>query len=113
MRGNLNQKLLVVSAFLMITLAARAYLSVPAVAPARQPLAGFPQQIQDWRMTDESRAEDDVEDVLKADDYILRRYQNGACGRSVRGVLPGAKSGREHALTQELPSRVRLGAVGE
>ena len=78
MSGNFNRRLLVISAFLFVTLAARAFFSVPAVAPSRQLFSAFPQQLQDWRMTGESRAEDDVEDVLKADDYVLRRYQDSA-----------------------------------
>jgi EpsI family protein len=78
MSGAMNRRILVICAFLVFTLGARAYLAVPAKVPPRQPLQEFAQAWDGWRMTGESRVEDDVEEVMKADDYLLRRYQDPA-----------------------------------
>jgi EpsI family protein len=78
MSGAMNRRILVICACLVITLGARAYLAVPAQAPARQPLQEFARSWDGWTMTSESRVGEDVEEVMKADDYLLRRYQDAS-----------------------------------
>ena len=42
--------------------------------PAYRPLDGFPKQVGDWRMVQQGVMEQEVKDVLRADDYITRDY---------------------------------------
>lgn len=48
--------------------------NVPNVAP----LISFPTNIADWRMVQDLPIEKEVQDVLKADDTLNRRYINGS-----------------------------------
>ena len=43
---------------------------------ARKPLASFPVTVGGWRSVDSAILEDDVLDVLKPSDYLVRRYAN-------------------------------------
>jgi EpsI family protein len=43
-------------------------------APSYRPLDGFPKEIGEWRMIQQGAMEQDVKDVLRADDYITREY---------------------------------------
>jgi EpsI family protein len=43
-------------------------------APAYRPLEGFPKEIGGWRMVQQGVMEQEVKDVLRADDYITRGY---------------------------------------
>jgi EpsI family protein len=44
--------------------------------PINKPLDGFPVTVNQWRMTGESRLSDNVQNVLKATDVLLREYVN-------------------------------------
>jgi EpsI family protein len=44
------------------------------VAPAYRPLHGFPKQLGSWSMTKQGVMEQEVKDILRADDYISREY---------------------------------------
>lgn len=43
-------------------------------APAYRPLDGFPKELGAWKMIEQGVMEQDVKDVLRADDYITREY---------------------------------------
>lgn len=43
-------------------------------APNYKPLEGFPDEIGGWRMIQQGVIEQEVKDVLRADDYIVRDY---------------------------------------
>jgi EpsI family protein len=43
-------------------------------APAYRPFDGFPKQLGSWNMTKQGIMEQEVKDVLRADDYITREY---------------------------------------
>lgn len=73
----MNRRLAVVTVVLVTTLGFRAYLSAaPSTPPLRRSLEQFPKQLHEWTMTGESRISDDVAGVLKADEYINRRYRS-------------------------------------
>jgi len=42
--------------------------------PPRRPLDQFPAQLGDWRLAEQGVMEQEVKDVLRADDYITRTY---------------------------------------
>jgi EpsI family protein len=42
--------------------------------PSYKPLGGFPTQVGGWRMVQQGVMEQEVKDVLRADDYITRDY---------------------------------------
>jgi EpsI family protein len=42
--------------------------------PAYHPLDGFPKQLGSWNMIEQGVMEQEVKDVLRADDYITREY---------------------------------------
>ena len=42
--------------------------------PAARPLSEFPRAISKWHMIDQGVIDSDVKDVLRADDYLTRRY---------------------------------------
>ena len=42
--------------------------------PVYQPLEGFPTQVGGWRMIQQGVMEQEVKDVLRADDYVTRDY---------------------------------------
>lgn len=45
---------------------------------AANPLASFPEQIQDWRMTRDTPIEPEIQELLKADDTLNRAYVDQA-----------------------------------
>ena len=46
------------------------------VPSMHKPLAGFPTQIGDWRMIQQGVVEQEIKDVLRADDYVTRYYES-------------------------------------
>ncbi len=42
--------------------------------PAYRPLDGFPKELRGWKMIEQGVMQQDVKDVLRADDYITREY---------------------------------------
>jgi len=75
---NTQKRLLLISLFLLLTLGVRAYVSGAPRTVAHIPLDTFPQQLADWRLTGESKISESVAGVLRADDYINRRYRDSA-----------------------------------
>jgi EpsI family protein len=66
---------LILSALFLIQGAAFYGLSHRAeLLPQSKPLAEFPAVIGNWRMVREGEIEQDEKDVLRADDYLTRRY---------------------------------------
>jgi len=57
-----------------------AFARTESVPPLRQ-LKDCPTQFGDWNMTSEGVVEQEVQDVLRADDIITRVYRQGATGR--------------------------------
>jgi EpsI family protein len=55
----------------------------PETVPTVGPLANFPTHIGDWRMLQDMPIEKEVEDVLRADDTLNRRYVNAAGTRDL------------------------------
>src|SRR3954466_5179759 len=72
----LNHRLLLVTAFLLVTISVKAWLTQSPKIPLRQPLVEFPMDVGDWHMTSSSQLSDDVSGILKADDYMLRQYRD-------------------------------------
>lgn len=73
----MNRRLLTISAVLLLTFGARLWVSAAPVVPSRRPFSEFPKQIQGWNQFREDVIADDVNGVLKADDYTLRSYHRG------------------------------------
>lgn len=46
-------------------------------APAYRPLDEFPKQLGPWEMIEQGVMEQEVKDVLRADDYVTREYSSG------------------------------------
>ena len=72
-----NKRVILVAGFLLCTIALRAWVSVAPPALNRLALAQFPNEIGSWKMTGSSTLNDEVAGVLRADDYLLRRYSDG------------------------------------
>jgi EpsI family protein len=73
---NLNSRLIIVAAFLSLTIGLRAWVTVSPAAPARKALADFPAKFEGWNLAGSSSLSDEVSAVLKADDYLIRQYRN-------------------------------------
>jgi len=74
--GLINRRIVIPSAILVLSLVLRIYLSAAPVAPVRQPLANFPRQVGNWQMVKDEVIDPETLNVLKADDYLQRIYQN-------------------------------------
>src|SRR5438067_1716021 len=72
-----RKRLLLVAGFLFLTVVLRAWVSVSPPALQRLALAEFPTDIKEWKMVSNASLTDDVAGVLRADDYLLRRYSDG------------------------------------
>ena len=77
----LTNRILIVAAFLLLTISVRAWLNTSPPVPLRQSLTEFPETLGDWKMTSSAQLSDDVAGILKADDYMLRRYQQSPSGK--------------------------------
>jgi EpsI family protein len=44
------------------------------IIPGSKPLSGFPASVGDWRMIQQRELEQEVKDILRADDYLSRNY---------------------------------------
>jgi EpsI family protein len=49
-------------------------LSRGEASPSYRPLDGFPREIGEWRIVREGVMEQEIKDVLRADDYVTRTY---------------------------------------
>jgi EpsI family protein len=72
----MNKRILAVAAFLLLAVGVRAYVSVTPAPPVRKDLALLPRDLSGWRTVQDTKLSDEVQGVLKADDYVLRRYVN-------------------------------------
>jgi EpsI family protein len=66
---------------LLLIQSALLYSSIrPEYIPTSRPLDSVPHQFGPWNMTQESRVEKEIEEVLKADDTMNRVYRNVGTG---------------------------------
>ena len=79
----LSNRLLIVAGFLLLTVSLRAWLNTAPPVPLRRSLTDFPEVVGDWTMTSTAQLSDDIAGILKADDYLLRRYQQRSSGKVV------------------------------
>lgn len=115
----MRNRVIAVVVLMLITLTTRAWLSAAPVKPVRRPLTEFPAQIGEYRAVGSRTIGEDVQKVLKADDYIDRRYvaadgraadlfiafyeaqRAGESMHSPKNCLPG--SGWEPVLSDTVP----------
>ena len=82
----LKSKPALVVSVLLIGQAAVLYSAIrPEAAINPKPLAQMPLQLGEWSFTQEGVVDQDTRDILKADDLLLREYQDGLTG--ARGTL--------------------------
>lgn len=113
---------------LLIGQAALLYSSIrPEAVPASRRLADFPRNLGGWQLYQEGVVEQEVEDVLQADDLLNREYvnpstkaganlfiaafrsqRNGKAPHSPKNCLPG--SGWTQVNAAEIPIDVGVGA---
>ena len=74
----MNKRVLIVSAVLVLSFGLRMWVSAAPAPPPRESLANFPKQVGDFKMTGEETLDEPIQGVLRADDYMLRRYVNTA-----------------------------------
>lgn len=67
---------LLIVLLLLATLGVRSRLGASPSVPLREPLNAFPDQVAGWRLLSQPAMTPDVVQVLNADDYTLRIYQN-------------------------------------
>ena len=72
----MTKRIFIVSILLVLTFGVRMWVSAAPAPPPRENLAGFPKQLGDWKMTGEETLDEPIQGVLKADDYVLRRYMD-------------------------------------
>lgn len=72
----MTNRIFIVAAFLLATITVKAWLNTAPPVPLRKSLAEFPDTIGDWKMVSSARLSDDISGVLKADDYMIRKYQS-------------------------------------
>jgi EpsI family protein len=65
---------LILSVFLTVQASAFYGFSRGETQPAYRPLDGFPKQIGPWNMIQQGVMEQEVKEILRADDYITREY---------------------------------------
>lgn len=93
--------------YLMLALTwAFIYFSTRTAIPVVKPLAKFPANCQEWRMTSQVRFSNEILSVLKPTDYLSREYESLG-GRRIRlyiGYHDGGKeSGEIHSPKNCLP----------
>jgi EpsI family protein len=80
---------------LLIAQAALLYSSIrPEAVPAARALAEFPHTIGSWNMAREGVIEQEVLDILKADDLLTRIYVDSKTGRGVDLYIAAFRSQR-------------------
>jgi len=68
---------------MLLALIAAFYLTPTAeYVPQPRPLSDLPQVLGGWRMVGEAPTEPEVQELLKADDTLMRFYQDGLTGRT-------------------------------
>ena len=79
----LNKRLFLVAALLVLTIGTKAFLNTAPPVPLRKPLLEFPEHVGDWQMASSAQLTDEVAGVLKADDYMVRQYREPSTGKTV------------------------------
>lgn len=69
-----NRAALILTVFLLIQGSLFYGFSRGETPPQYKPLEGFPTQVGGWKMVQQGVMEQEVKDVLRADDYIVRDY---------------------------------------
>jgi EpsI family protein len=73
----MNKRVLIIAAFLLFAVGVRAWVSIVPPPPQRKALAELPREFKGWKAVgQDTKLADDVAGVLKADDYVMRRYVN-------------------------------------
>lgn len=67
---------LLIAILLLATFGVRSRLGASPSIPLREPLSAFPDQVGNWSLLSQPAMTPDVVQVLNADDYTLRIYQN-------------------------------------
>jgi EpsI family protein len=123
-----SKPLLIVTSFLLLQAAAFYGLSRSETTPVSTPLKEFPKTLGDWRLIQENVVEQEVRDVLKADDLLnvtyakpgvplpaylfiafFRSQRTGQAPHSPKNCLPG--SGWVQSVSDELSIDVPGAAV--
>jgi EpsI family protein len=80
---------------LLVAQAALLYSSIrPEAVPAGKPFAEFPQTIGPWHMAQEGVLTQEEQDVLKADDYVIRSYVDPQQARGASLYIAAFRSQR-------------------
>jgi EpsI family protein len=69
-----SKSAIILSALLLVQCSLFYGFSRGETPPAYKPLDGFPTQIGPWRMAQQGVMEQEIKDVLRADDYVTRDY---------------------------------------
>ncbi|MGH9519383.1 MAG: exosortase C-terminal domain/associated protein EpsI, partial [Terriglobales bacterium] len=67
---------LLITILLLATFSVRSRLGASPSVPLREPLNAFPDKVGNWSLLSQPAMTPDVVQVLNADDYTLRIYQN-------------------------------------
>jgi len=78
MPAQLRRHWLLLTLLLVSCFAVRLRLGASPAIPLREPLAKFPNQVGSWKLESQPALTDDVLGVLKADDYMLRNYNDAS-----------------------------------
>jgi EpsI family protein len=76
-RTALGRAAVILSVLLLAQAAVFYGFSRGELAPSHRPLDQFPTQLGDWTMIQQGVMEQEIKDVLRADDYITRSYGQG------------------------------------
>src|ERR1044072_8179208 len=71
----MNRRILIVTVTLISSFGLRLWSNNTKLVLDRDRLANFPRQAGAWAMTREGTLDEESEIVLKADDYLMRRYR--------------------------------------
>ncbi len=72
----MNKRIAIIAACLLLTLGARAWVSRTPALPPREALSQFPATVKSWNRVADDELSASVQAVLRADDYLSRRYRD-------------------------------------
>jgi EpsI family protein len=76
-----KSKAVLAATLVLLVQAAVLYSSVrPEAVPESQPLSNFPLTLGSWKFVEEGVVDSETRDILKADDLLLREYQDSSTG---------------------------------
>jgi EpsI family protein len=73
----MNRRVVLIAITLLVSFGLLRWLSTVSPNPKRDNLSSLPKQAGGWAMVREDVLDDETAKVLKADDYVLRRYAGG------------------------------------